>query len=117
MAPLQPPSTDEILLLRERVSVHNPGVGLIDTRTGLIYLRPASTFDGGDHLGLAEAVLGIHDISQAGDLRGFIVLPDSGGWKIVNVSGLNPHEHKMEKPLFNAAAVLLESLLGHCSTE
>ena len=114
---LRPPSSEELLEFRACGSAGNPGIGLLDLRTGQVYLRVASVLGGGDHLSFAEDVLEITDLAETGHLRGFVVFPKGHAWVIVNASGLNPHRNKMEKALFQDLTVLLESVLGSCSQE
>ena len=98
---MQPPSQDELRAFLKSVGPANPGIGLLDTRTGQIYLYAASALADGDHASLAELVLGIVDIDHASHLRGFVIGTDGNVWRIVNHSGLNPRNNRMEPELFD----------------
>jgi hypothetical protein len=114
MARLQPPSSREIAEFRDTVTVNNPGIGILDRDTGKTYLAAASAFEGGDHLSLVEDLLGIRNLSLTLQLRGFVVVVEGSGWRIVNCSGLNPRGLKMEAKLFGKLETVILSALRSC---
>ena len=65
----------------------------------------------GDHASLAEHALGIVDVDRATHLRGFVVGTDVDSWRIVNNSGLNPVENRMESELFDELLRILLPVL------
>ena len=110
--PISPPSIDELEAFRRAVSPTNPGIGILDTRTGQLYLAVASALADGDHASLAEQALGITDVDQAAHLRGFVVGVDGSHWRTVNHSGLNPHNNRMERQFFDELKAVLDRCLG-----
>jgi hypothetical protein len=98
---LLPPPPDELEVFVSAASPHNPGIGILDIRSGQLYLMAASMLADGDHASLAELALGIVDVDQAPHLRGFVVGMDADSWRIVNNSGLNPVENRVESELFD----------------
>ena len=94
------------------MSPSNPGIGLLDTLTGRLYLYAESALADGDHASLAEQALGIVDVDDGRHLRGFVVGTDGKVWRIVNHSGLNPRNNKMEPELFDELKGVLAGSLG-----
>jgi hypothetical protein len=90
-----PPPEDQLRAFLDAVRPSNPGIGLLDTLTGRLYLYVASALTDGDHASLAELALGIVDIEDANHLRGFVIGTDGNVWRILNHSGLNPRDNKM----------------------
>lgn len=107
-----PPAAEELEAFRHAVTPANPGIGILDTRSGRLYLYAASALADGDHASLAEQALGITDIDHAGHLRGFVVGLDGAHWRIVNHSGLNPDNNRMEPEYFNELKAVLTRHLG-----
>jgi hypothetical protein len=105
------PPPDELEVFLRAASPHNPGIGILDTRSGQLHLMAASMLADGDHASLAELVLGFVDIDQAAHLRGFVVGMDANSWRIVNNSGLNPVGNRMESELFDELLTTLLPLL------
>lgn len=102
---LTPPSPQTVQLVIDALS-HDPsdvGIGIIDTKTGKVYLAPASALPEGDHVSLVERTWDITDIADAAHIRGFVVGRTSGGnLQVVNNSGLNPANNRMEPELFES---------------
>ena len=117
MPPLVLPTADEVQRILRGTTSRNSGLGIIDTRNGRVHLSAASDLDGGDHATLVMEALRIYDRDKALHVRGFVVAVDKGQWHIVNISGLNPLQNKMEPELFAKLESMLMPLLGACPQE
>lgn len=105
------PRLDELHAFLRATTPNDPGIGILDIRSGQIYLSVASGLPDGDHASLAEQALGITEADDAGHLRGFVVGFDSKDWRIINNSGLNPNNNRMEPELFEEITNTLLPLL------
>ena len=106
------PAAEVLDAFRRNVRANDPGIGILDTRSGEIYLAVASRVPGGDHASLAEMALGVIDVDEATMLRGFVVGVHDGSWQFVNNSGLNPVDNRMEAELFEELVAMLSAALG-----
>jgi hypothetical protein len=111
------PAARKVRKILGTVSSGNPAIGIIDARTGKVYLSAASDLDGGDHATLIKEALRIYDRERAMHVRGFVVVPEQGQWHVLNVSGLNPLDNQMEAELFEELESMLMPLLGDCPLE
>jgi hypothetical protein len=109
---LIPPSASDIQAVTDAINANakDVGIGLVDTQTGQIYLSPASTTP--SHLDLASKALGIEDIDDATDLRGFTLGNIDGQLQFANNPSLNPLNNQMEPQLFENVKAALSSAFG-----
>ena len=107
-----PPAPEHIQKFLRAVTATNPGIGLLDTRTGRLYLCVASALADGDHASLVEQELGIVEADDAAHLRGFVIGLDGNSWRFVNNSGLNPMNNRMEPELFDELQAVLTSAMN-----
>jgi hypothetical protein len=112
MAPLHPPSEDEIQAFLADVRENNPGIGIVDLRTRHIYLACASVVPEGDHFSFADSKGLLRSSSDLRRLRGFVIGCIKGKWEAANLSGLNPRGNRMDAELFQAVLAVLMPLIG-----
>jgi hypothetical protein len=106
-----PPPDRELKDFLRCATSRNPGIGVVDTRSGKIYLAAASILPDGDHASLLETKLGIRDLDGSRDMRGFVVVPHDDRFQFINNSGLNPRRNQMEEHLFKEVTTVLTKRL------
>lgn len=112
---LTPPPSEQVQAARSVLQSESNEViiGIVDLENGQVYLAPSSSLNGGEgggHFDLASEQLGVEDIDQTGNLRGFVVGKDNGNIKIIGNSGLNPG-NRLADELLQGLQQMLQPIL------